>query len=85
MSVKDTFKGATKQDIAILFTIVFLGGFATVIGYMVLTAETDIKITGTIDANYLMGIFTGIVIAMVGFLGITRGRAETSKQGPGQT
>ena len=41
---------------------------------------SQIQISGSIDANYLMGIFTGIVIAVVGFLGITRGRQDT----PGQ-
>ena len=83
MSIKDTFLGATKQDIAVVFTIVFLGAFAGGIGWMVYQADFDVKVTGNIDANYLMGIFTGIVIAMVGFLGITKGRSETTQKGPG--
>ena len=82
MSSKDTFLGASKADLTKIWSIVFLSIFAFLILYIITQADLDqITITGSIDVNYIFGIFTGIVIAVIGFLGITRGRVAT----PGAT
>jgi len=70
----------TKQQLAPVFAGVFLTIFAGLILYILSQADVSkISITGSIDANYLMGIFTGIVIAVVGFFGLTKGRQDTQK------
>lgn len=72
-----------KQDTTLVTAIVFLGIFAGLIIYIIAGADlTGIQISGSIDANYLFGIFTGIVIAVIGFLGITRGKAQTPGTNP---
>ena len=74
-------KWVTRQQLAPVFAATFLTIFAGLILYILSQADvSQIQISGSIDANYLMGIFTGMVIAVVGFLGITRGRQDT----PGQ-
>lgn len=78
MSAKDTFLGGTKADLTKLWSIVFLSIFAGLIIYIILQANLEqITISGSIDVNYIFGIFTGIVIAVIGFLGITRGKVVT--------
>jgi len=67
-----------KSDAALIYGMVFLTIFAGLVIYVISQADlSDIKITGSIDANWLFGIFTGIVIAVIGFIGITRGRQAT--------
>ena len=67
-----------KSDAALIFGMVFLVIFAGLIIYVISQADlSGISITGSIDANWLFGIFTGIVIAVIGFIGITRGRQTT--------
>lgn len=71
-----------KQDAGLVTAIVFLGIFAGLILYIISGADlSNITISGAIDVNYLFGIFTGIVIAVIGFLGITRGRQQTPGTG----
>lgn len=78
MSLNEGKKWINRQQLAPVFAGVFLSIFAGLILYIVSQADlTQITISGSIDANYLMGIFTGIVIAVVGFLGITKGRQDT--------
>jgi len=72
-----------KNDTALVFGAIFLTIFAGMIIYIISQADlSGILITGTIDANWLFGIFTGIVIAVIGFIGITRGGRATT---PGST
>ncbi|MCH7561796.1 MAG: hypothetical protein IIC67_10615 [Thaumarchaeota archaeon] len=67
-----------KADTALIFGMVFLVIFAGLIIYVISQADlSGIAVTGSIDANWLFGIFTGIVIAVIGFIGITRGRQTT--------
>ena len=82
LSSKDTLLGASKADLTKIFSIVFLSIFAGLILLIIAQANfEDVTISGSIDVNYIFGIFTGIVIAVIGFLGITRNRATT----PGTT
>ena len=82
MSSKDTLLGASKADLTKIFSIVFLSIFAGLILLIIAQANfEDVTISGSIDVNYIFGIFTGIVIAVIGFLGITHNRATT----PGTT
>ena len=67
-----------KSDAALIFGMLFLVIFAGLIIYVISQADlSGIAITGSIDANWLFGIFTGIVIAVIGFIGITKGRQAT--------
>lgn len=67
-----------KSDAALIFGMLFLTIFAGLVIYVIAQADlTQISITGSIDANWLFGIFTGIVISVIGFIGITRGRQAT--------
>ena len=78
MSLNDGKKWINRQQLAPIFGGIFLTIFAGLILYIISQADiSQIQISGSIDANYLMGIFTGIVIAVVGFLGITKGRQDT--------
>jgi len=71
-----------KSDAALIFGMIFLVIFAGLIIYVISQADlSGIAITGSIDANWLFGIFTGIVIAVIGFIGITRGRQTTPGSG----
>lgn len=71
-----------KEDVALITGLVFLGIFAGLVIYIIADADlSDIKISGAIDANYIFGIFTGIVISFIGFIGITRGRQQTPGTG----
>jgi len=75
----NTFLGGVRADFALLFGSVFLSIFAAVIAYVFSQADlTNVVISGTISVETLMGTFVGIVIAIIGFLGITRGRAITT-------
>ncbi len=77
MSV-NSFLGGVKSDFALLFSSVFLSIFAVAIIYLFSRADfSNVVITGSISVEMLMGAFIGIVIAVVGFLGITKGRVET--------
>jgi len=69
----NSFLDGVKQDFAFLFASVFLSVFAGLIIY----AITQVKIEGTVQVETLMVAFMGIVIAIIGFLGITKGRMET--------
>jgi len=71
-----------KNDIALMVGLVFLAIFAGLVIYIISGADlTGITITGAIDVNYVFGIFTGIVIAFIGFIGITRGKTPTNGSG----
>ena len=75
----DTLQGATRRDIALIFGMIFLTIFAGLIIWVIAQADfTNVTITGAISVEMLMGTFVGIVIAVVGFLGITRGRVTTA-------
>jgi len=68
-----------KQDSALIVGLVFLAIFAGLVVYIISGADlTGIQISGMIDVNYIFGIFTGIVIAFIGFIGITKGRTPTN-------
>ena len=69
----NTFLGGVRSDFALLFASVFLCIFAGIIVY----AMTQVEIAGEIQVETLMVAFMGIVVAIIGFLGITKGRAET--------
>ena len=72
------FLGGIRADFALLFASVFLSIFAGAIIYVFTQADfSKVAISGTISVETLMGTFVGIVIAVVGFLGMTRGRAIT--------
>ena len=67
-----------KNDVALIVGLVFLAIFAGLVIYIISGADlTGITITGAIDANYIFGIFNGIVIAFIGFIGITKGKVPT--------
>lgn len=81
MSLNEGKKWITRQQLAPVFAGTFLAIFAVLILYIISQADlSQITISGSIDVNYLMGIFTGIVIAVIGFLGITKGRQDTSSK-----
>jgi len=76
----DTLFGGTTKDYATVFGLAFLTIFAVLIIYIISQANFDsVNITGSISVEMLMGTFIGIVIAVVGFLGITKGRVQTKE------
>lgn len=71
--------GGTKQDLTRIFAFAFLTLFAIIIILIVSQADfTQIAISGTLDVNTFMVAFMGIIVALVGWLGITKGRQDTT-------
>ena len=74
----NTWLGGVRADFALFFGSVFLLIFAGAMVYIFTQADfSQVVISGTISVETLMGTFIGIVIAVIGFLGITRNRAVT--------
>lgn len=81
-SSDNTTLGGTKQDIARIFGFVFLGIFGALIILIMTQANfNEIEVSGTLDINTIMVAFMGIVISIMGWVGITRGRTITPNSG----
>jgi len=69
----------SKQDVAVLVGLIFVGIFAGIIVMIFYNAELKIVISGSLDPNTLIVVFLGIVNSVIIFLGIRRVQTTPGK------